>query len=532
MQVTNTSVKRDGLYTILAVAVLALAVIPVGTAVFVLGFIFGDSPCVMCWEQRIAMALVALIGLFVLRFGPRPKYIGLSVLVGAWGVFMGLRHVGMHAARDIGQGFSVEILGAHTYTWSLFTFWVCIASMGLLLIMLQASFTRRDEAQRGVGAPASEELGGVQGAPPFKEVSPRALRPLQKVTMIVFLIVIAGNIVQAFASTGPPPYMGQGDPVRFSFNPKHWVWSLEEWSAAPVSLRGRWAAEKPSVAAVSADPASGPLADLPELPVTGQRQIAVPLKGTVTDLAYDGATDRFLATTQHGVYILDGELQRIVRYTIVDRGFSIDLGEFAGAAFLDSRTVMALGENKSYVVLREDDKADADKNFRFFLESFDKFSEVSRSRLSTVRARMMYTMSLAFDPAGKSVYTVTVPNSKSRRLVVSRFDRRDLTLSEEFAPVLSAETGLKLRGKRSLDEFYVTGAAIEAGRLYALSAAFSTLLTIDLATHEVVAAHAVQGLERPTGIAIKGDSLCIACEGGRVLTVAKTKMGSGAITKP
>ena len=73
--------------------------------------------------------------------------------------------------------------------------------------------------------------------------------------MVVFLVVIAGNIVQAFASTGPPPFMGQGDPVRFSFNPRHWVWSLEEWSPAPVSLRGRWAIEKPDVA--RADSRSG-----------------------------------------------------------------------------------------------------------------------------------------------------------------------------------------------------------------------------------------------------------------------------------
>lgn len=116
MQVTETAGKQNAVYTMLAIAVLGLAVVPVGTAVFVLGFIYGDSPCVMCWEQRIGMALVALIGLFVLRFGARPKYIGLSVLVGAWGMFMGLRHVGLYAARDIGQGFSVEILGAHTYT--------------------------------------------------------------------------------------------------------------------------------------------------------------------------------------------------------------------------------------------------------------------------------------------------------------------------------------------------------------------------------------------------------------------------------
>jgi hypothetical protein len=194
-----------------------------------------------------------------------------------------------------------------------------------------------------------------------------------------------------------------------------WPWRASGTREAP-SARGKRTGfcRRSNRRAVSADPAAGPLADLLVLPVTQQKQIAVPLKGSVTDLAYDAGTDRFLATTQHGVYVLDAELQHIVRHTIIDPGFSIDLGDFAGAAFLDSRTVMALGENRSYVVLREDDKADADKNFRFFLESFDKFSEVSRSRLSTVRARMMYTMSLAFDPEGKSLYTITVPNAPRR----------------------------------------------------------------------------------------------------------------------
>ncbi len=494
MQVTQTTVKSSAVYTILTLAVLALAVIPVGTAVFVLGFVYGDSPCVMCWEQRIGMALVALIGLFVLRFGARPKYIGLSVLVGAWGVFMGLRHVGMHAARDIGQGFSAEILGAHTYTWSLFIFWVCVVTMGVLLMMLRE------------GEPTS---------------SSRALRPLEKVTMIVFLVVIAGNVVQAFASTGPPPYMGQGDPVRFSFNPRHWVWSLEEWSPATISFRGRWAAEKPGLDGLTTDPARGPLKNVTPLQVTRRLQIGAPLKGSVTDLAYDAASDRFLATTQHGVYVLDGSLQNVVRYTIVDPGYSVDLGDFAGGAFVDGNTVMAVGENKSYVMLREDDRADPNANFRYFLESFDRFSELRRSRFGTVRARMMYVMSLAYDPVRKSFYTVTVPNSKSKTLVVSRFDAADRTLSEEFSPSLQPDAGVALAGKRSLDEFYVTGATVDDGRLYAISAAFSTLLVIDLTNHEVTAAYAVSGIEKPTGVAVKGDSVYVACADGRVVVVPK-----------
>jgi disulfide bond formation protein DsbB len=495
-------VKREHLYTLLALAVLVLSIVPVGAAVFLLGFVYGDSPCVMCWEQRAGMALIALIGLFVLRYGPRPKYLGLSVLVGAWGVFMGLRHTGMHAARDVGQGFSIEIWGAHTYTWALFIFWVCVVMMGVLLMAVKQSDISTGH---------------------------RVLRPLEKLAMGVFLVVIAGNVVQAFASTGPPPFMGQGDPIRFSFNPKHWVWSLEEWSPAPISLRGRWAIEKPAVPQVTGDPGAGPLAFLPALAVKEQKRITVPLRGTVTDLAYDAGTDRFLVATQQGVYILDGSMTRVLRYTIIDPGYSIDIGRFAGAAFLDGKTLMTLGENKSYVILRESDQADADKNFRFFLESFDAFDEVSRSRLGTVRSRMMYVMSLAFDTATNSLYTVTVPNSKVKRLVIARFDRHDLTLSEEFTPTLAPGSGLKFSGeKRSLDELYVTGAAVAEGRMYAVSAAFDMLLTIDLVAHSVVAAHGIPGLTRPAGLAIKGGDLYVIGEGGGVFVVQKP---SGAPSK-
>ena len=485
--------RRELLYSILALAVLALAVIPIGIAVFVLGFVYGDSPCVMCWEQRIGMALVALVGLFVLRYGPKPKYIGLAVLIAIWGVFMGIRHTGMHAARDVGQGFSVEILGAHTYTWALLIYWVSVAMMGLLLLM-----TRKEDIEdrpRPLGL-----LGGLAGT--------------------VFLVVIAGNVVQAFASTGPPPFMGQSDPVRFSFSPKHWVWSLDEWSPAPISLRGRWAIDKPSLAALPAGP-GGPIAEAPVLPVARELRLGFPLSGIPTDLAYDPATSQFLVTTEHGVYLADETLAKLNRHTIVDAGFAVDLGRFAGAAFLDKGAVLAVGENKSFVVLEPGDKADADANFRFFLESFDTFNEGPRSRFGTVRARMMYVMSAAYDSESKSIYTVTVPNNKVKRLIISRFDRNDMTLSEEFAPALAKDAGLTLAGKRTLNDYYVTGATIAAGRMYAISAAFNTLLTIDLQTRSVTAARAIPGLARPVGIAAKGDELYILGESGKVWVVGQ-----------
>jgi hypothetical protein len=490
---------REPVYTLLAWAVLVLCVVPIGTAVFLLGFVYGDSPCVMCWEQRTGMALVALIGLFILRYGPRPKYIGLAVLVGAWGLLMGLRHVGMHAARDIGQGFSLAILGVHTYTWAVFIYWVCSVTMGVLLMLL-----REDDLQ----------------------AAPRQLRPVESLAGVVFLVVIAGNIVQAFASTGPPPFLGQGDPVRFSFNPKHWVWSFEEYRASPVSFRGRWGSEPPGNAVLDPRPEHGPLQRVPALSVTAVQAIAPPLRGTVTDLAYDPAGDRFLVTTQQGVYILDAALSKVLRYTVVDPGYSVDLGRLAGAAFLDASTVLAVGENKSYVVLKENDHADPDRNFRFFLESFDRFDELARSRFGTVRARMMYTLSAAFDPATDSVYTVTVPNAKVRRLVVSRFDRRDMTLSEEFSPVLSPASGLTLGANRSIDEYYVTGAVVADGMLYAASAAYSTILGIDLRSHAIVEAWSVTGGSSPTGLARKGDAFLVA-DGRTGRVTAAVRPGAG-----
>jgi disulfide bond formation protein DsbB len=491
----------DRVYVLVALAVVLLTVVPVGSAVFYLGFARGDSPCVMCWEQRIGMLLIALVGLFVLRFGARPKYVGMAVIISLWGMFMGMRHTGMHAARDIGQGFSLEILGAHTYTWALVTYWLCALAMGLLLLMVK---------------------------PRHLDAGVRALTRLDRIAFGAFVVVVAANAVQAFASTGPPPFMGQSDPVRFSFDPRHWVWSLEEWKPTvnPISLRGRWGVEKPDVATASPDADAGPLGTLPPLTVKSRRKLALPLDGPPTDLAYDAATGRFLITTAAGVHLADSALSRIERHTVVDAGYAVDLARFAGAAFLDQGELIAVGDNKSYVVLRPSDSADGAANFRYFLESRDRFDEVTRGRFGTVRARLMYVMSAAYDPASRSVYTITVPNRLTQRMVVSRFDRRDLTLSEEWSPEIAAP--LSLGQNRSLGEFMVSGAAITGGRLAAVSAAYPSLLVIDLASRKLVAAWSLPGVMRPVGVALKGDDAYVLDDGGTITIVdLRTAPGPG-----
>ena len=485
---------RSPLYSVLAAAVLFLILVPLGTSVFILGFIHGDSPCILCWAQRIGMSLIALIGLFILRYGPKPRYVGLGVLVGAWGMFMATRHSSLHLARDIGQGFAIQMLGAHTYVWSFAVFFVCVLVMALMLIEVPV-----EDLQPG---------------------PPRTLRGIDRFATITFLFVVAGTIVQAFASTGPPPFVGQSDPLRFSFNPTHWVWSMDEFSSAPISLRGRWAIELPDVMKADPSPSSG----LPALPIAEHRTLNLALNGTPTDLAYDASTDRFLLTTEHGVYVTDGALQAVTRYTVVDPLFSVDLGRFAGAAFLDGGRLIAVTENKSYVILREGGKADANANYRYFLESPTAFDEVARSRFATMRAKMMYVMSAAADPASRSIFTITVPNAKTKRWVVSRFDAGDLVLSEEFVPKWSVGgAAAQPRDTDPLAAYYITAATVADGRLYALSAAHSTLLTIDLASHSVVAAHTIPNLRQPTGLALKDGRFFIVTRDRSVTVVARPK---------
>ena len=471
--------------------VLVLITVPVGGAVL-LALINGDSPCILCWAQRSSMILIALVGLFIVRFGPRPRYIGLAVLLGAWGVFMGLRHSALHLARDIGQGFSAPFFGVHTYVWAGFIHWVVLAVIAVLLFLLP-----EDAVQTW----------------------PRQPTRASRFVLGLFMVVVGANALQAFATTGPPPFIGQADPLRLSFNPRHWVWADEELDGR-MSLRGAWTVPQPDPSAVDPDPAHGPLADLPTLPVVGTDRITAPLDGGLTGFAYDPSTGRFLAVTdRYDVYLLDSTLAQVIHHVRLDKGFSIDLSPLAGAAFLGD-TLAVLSTNKSYALLEPNPSARERLEWRHFLVTDGAMSEVGLGRFQTVRAHQMFVMALAFDPAANELITVSVPNPRHDSLVVSRFARRDLVLSSEFEPGFGP--GLVPAGpSRSPADYVVTGAAVGDGMLYAVSAAYSTLLVIDLRAGIVRAAYGVSGLEHPTGLAVRDGQLLVAERDGRIAVLQR-----------
>jgi hypothetical protein len=104
--------------------------------------------------------------------------------------------------------------------------------------------------------------------------------------------------------------------------------------------------------------------------------------------------------------------------------------------------------------------------------------------------------------------------------VVSRFAREDRQLSSEFEPRLASELALRAPD-RSLADYLVTGAAVADGKLYAVSAAYSTLLVIDLRTKLVSEAYAVPGIERPVGLAVRGPELLVAQADGGIAVVRR-----------
>ncbi len=483
---------EDRLRSVLAWVVIVLIGGPVLGAVM-LGVLHGDSPCILCWAERTGMILIALTGLFVVRYGPRPRYLGMAVLLGVWGVYMSLRHSGLHMARDVGQGFSAPILGVHTYIWALVIYAIALAVIGVLLLFVR-------------------EIAPAEGA--------REPGRVGRFATGLFVVVVAANALQAFASTGPPPWFGQGDPVRLSWNPKHWVWSFEELEPYQISLRGSWTIPTPDPASADPDPQHGPLAGLPGIAVSGWERIGVSLNGAVSGLARDSATGRFLVTTdRYGVYLLDSTLSRVVHHVVMDPGFSVDLSPFAGAAFLGD-TLAVLSTNKSWALLLPSVAAASDSEWRHFLATDDHVGEVGLGRFQTVRAHQMYVLSLAFDPAAQALITVSVPNPRHHQLVVSEFARTDMVLSSEFEPKLGAGLALTAAG-RSLADYEVTGATVADGRLYAVSAAFSTLLVLDLQTRTVTAAYAVPGLAHPVGLAVRGAQLLVAEADGRIAVLAR-----------
>ncbi|MBY5920806.1 disulfide bond formation protein B [Ferrimonas balearica] len=467
---------REAIFNKLAsFASVVIMALPVGIACFIFGFLMKDNPCAFCWQERTAMILVALTALYIVRYGLKPKYVGALVWLGIYGAWMASVHTSINLGSDIGQGFSVKIMGAHTYTWALLVFVVVLVVVAALMMFLGNRFPGKP--QQTPGNPA-----------------------LVKVVASVFLFVISGNIVQAFTQTGPPPFVGQDSPGRVSFNPKFMSWELDHWPTYGPDARGAYAISDPNFDQV-AD--TTPMFDGAELAVASKQTLPAAITGRITGIDYEPVHQQYaIVTSDMWVYILDKSLSRVLAQANIDGMYMLHISPLVGVAFTSSDELVVLGDNKAFakLVLQADQTWEV--NYRRFNESTDGIGESERGQFATVRAKLSYASAFGYDKDAEQLVSITAVNERGDNLVASRYALEDMTLSAE-APLNLG--GLQGRWMDNLP--MVTGLAIEGAHSFVLSGSGSEVLVMNTQTGVVEQGFRIATPTNPQGLVKVGNEL-------------------------
>lgn len=466
--------KAKTFYDIICWGGLLIVLLPVGIANIVLGYFMGDSPCTLCWGQRQNMAYIGVVALFMVRYGFKPKYLATMLVMAAVGLYMSFRHLGNHAMRDVGQGFGLDVFGIHTQMWAEIVFWCVVMLFGLACFL----------------APRFDALIAEMRAKPW-----RPLTTFYKAAFGIVAFIIASNTFQALWSTGLPPNWGQGDPVRFSFNPKYVIWSADGWHGmwGGFNVLGKRDVKDPDFAYAPNAKKLGITFDnnAQNSPVVlnGELKIAQtrPIEGINQPInMISQVRGQYFLASKYNFWVLDDELKPTVSAEI-DPWFSANVLDIVGITPYKDDAFVLMGTNKSLLRARLNPNADDVKGWANFVEGRTQVEAVGglgRARIDTERAKYSYIHSSATD--GRYIFTATVPDNRNHKtFVISKALMADWTLSAEFVP------GADLKDSRTLGELYVTGMVYEDGKLYAVSKNFNTLLVIDIAAEEVTAAYAI-----------------------------------------
>ena len=503
------SSEQNYRFTLTTGALLILA-IPVGIACIVLGFIIGENPCIMCWDERSGMIYLGVLLLFMLRYGLRMKYLAAYAFWCFFGIYMGLRHTGNLIWRDLGQGFGSAILGAHTYSWAVFVYWAAVFS--IILIVL---FIRKNSA-------AAEALAGIRSE--IKKFG----RYTNAVTAVCLAVILL-NAFQAFLENGVPPYLGKGRPARVTLDLSKAAhdWDGKIWGNLfkPTTLRGIWGVEKPYIAGVSpdagqafsSDPASGPIALSGEaLRLEGTFELPFESrgfggKGAVTGIAWDETSGKFAFVTNNaGIYYTDHDFARTTDSAILDYPNGNDIVDTIDATFMGSKLIASAYNKTIYATeLIDPAKVDGWWQWRIFREATPGFAPVwgfNRPWLSTARAHRSFVSAAAYDASTNSLYETTVPNRFCKDTIFLAFDMADREVVSER--ILRAADGIALQNGRKGLDYYITGAVSVGGKVLAVSRNYLSLLVIDPASARVEKAIALpEGIADPHSLTAAQGSL-------------------------
>ncbi|WP_072236133.1 disulfide bond formation protein DsbI [Campylobacter coli] len=462
--------KTKNFYTLMCLAGFLIILLPVGIANFVFGYMWGDSPCTLCWGQREAMIFIGVMALFIVRYGMKGKYLAALLIMTAVGLYQSFAHYGNHAHRDLDQGFGLAVFGIHTYFWAEVVFWAVVLLLGVMFAF-------------------APKFGSFD-----KELNGEKFRKFTKFSFAAVLIstlIVASNVFQAFVSTGIPPYVGQGDPVRFSLNPKYIIWSTGGWNGLwqNISFLGKRDVKAPDYAFAPAseklgikfdnDTNNSPFAEIDdELKIIDEQTIN--FNKAINTLDY--INDEFVASSKWDVAFLDNNFSTKEGFEL-DPYFSATIDPIIGIIPYKENKFLLMGSNKSFLRFAKNPNADEALQYADFVKGNDRFEgqgkDLGRGRLDTIRAKFNHVASMTTDD--HYLYLATVPNNKdSKTFVISKISLKDLVLSAEFTPKAELKEG------KTLGELYITSMAFKDDEIYALSKNHNVIAIIDPTKEEVV----------------------------------------------
>lgn len=465
--------KESTVNQIVSLAAMALIALPVGIACIILGYGLGDTPCILCWQERTAMVLVALIAIFITRYGLKPKYLGALIFASVYGLWAGYRHSSNHILKDIGQGFGPAIFGVHTYVWVMVVFLVILLFAAVLLMLQGDKLSEKEDKN--------------------------SWTMLNKSTVMVFLVVIGFNIVQAFSQTGPFPFIGQSNPYRMTFDNDKIVWSTANWpKLSSLSARGSFAIERPDFGNMPVVEGSEIANDV-NLTSVGTQMLPVEITGLATGISYSPNSDIYaVVTSDNWVHFLNGKLSKVLASVMIDGAFSVEISNLTGVVFDGDNSVVVTADHKSYVRLEYDPLAKIADSYWLFMDGTDGVKELKRSRFSTVRAKYNYIGGLGWDAVTQEYVTITLPAKVRNNFVVSRFSNQDFELNSE-AKILNAA------GKYPM----VTGLAIEQDKAYLLSQSAEQILVMSTRSNRIEAAYSFSDVTNAQGLTLAKGELAV-----------------------
>ena len=460
--------KTKLFYALMSLAGFLIILLPVGIANVVLGYFMGDSPCYLCWGQRESMIFIGVIAFFIVRYGFKPIYVDMLLFMAAVGLYQSFLHYGSHAHRDLDQGFSLQIFGIHTYFWAEVVFWAVIVLLGVLFLFAP-KFSSFDKEMNGEKFRSFGKYGFF--------------------AVIISTIIVASNAFQAFVSTGIPPFIGQGDPVRFSLNPNTIIWSTDGWKGnwTNISFLGPRDVKAPDYAFAPAtklgiefdnDSSNSPFVSInKDLKISSSRDIN--FTKPINTLSY--INEDFVLSSKFDVAFLD-ENFNLKDSFVLDPYFSATIDPIIGIIPYMKDKYLLMGSNKSFLRFARNPNADENLQYADFIEGASSFEGqgegLGRGRLSTVRSIYHHVASMASDE--KYFYLATVPNNKDKKkFVISKFLLSDRILSAEFTPKAELNEG------RSLGDLYISSMTYLNGELYALSKNHNVIVVIDPKKEEV-----------------------------------------------